>query len=228
MEIAGTLVSLENISKAFGERVVLKNINLRINEGDFLTIIGRSGAGKSTLLNCIGLLDAPTSGNYFYKGEDILKKRRSKQATLRAGEIGFIFQSYGLMEELTVEENILLSPKYANQSFNKELFEKLEYYMEKFKLKEIRKSKAKFLSGGEKQRVAIARAMIKKPSLIVADEPTGNLDGENSHIILEEFKQLKKEGTAVVVVSHDVQLFSQYGKCLELSDGVLKNVIETD
>jgi ABC-type lipoprotein export system ATPase subunit len=132
------------------------------------------------------------------------------------------------MEELTVEENILLSPKYANQSFNKELFEKLEYYMEKFKLHEIRKSKAKFLSGGEKQRVAIARAMIKKPSLIVADEPTGNLDGENSRIILEEFKQLKKEGTAVVVVSHDVQLFSQYGKCLELSDGVLKNVIETD
>lgn len=224
MEIGGNaIVSMSHVSKSFGTRQVLTDINLTVGEGDFVVIVGRSGSGKSTLLNCIGLLDEISSGEYYFCGNKIHKSRAGFRNNIRANRLGFVFQSYGLIDDLTVKENILLPLKYTDIKFDKRLYEKLDYYIESFNLTEVADSKVKFLSGGEKQRVSIARAMIKNPIMIVADEPTGNLDDDNTNVIINEFKAMNEKGTAVIIVSHDRRFIGEYGKVYSLEDGVLVN-----
>ncbi len=216
------LLRLSHVAKIYPDgKEVLKDINLAVCEGDFVTVMGKSGCGKSTMLNIIGLLDHISSGEYYFKGCLVSRPKFGMHVKIRADEIGFVFQSYCLLENLSVQDNALLPFLYNNHKINRLLMDNLERYMEIFGLLECRNKKVKLLSGGEKQRVAIIRALIKNPSLIVADEPTGNLDPENSKIICRELQQLSEMGKAVIVVTHNQEVFQNIGKMYTLEEGVL-------
>lgn len=212
------IVRLNGIEKKYGERTIISNLDLVVNKGEFISITGKSGEGKTTLLNLIGLLDSFQNGNYLFEGNDV-SRSLGRKTEIRSKSIGFIFQDYCLLENLSVLDNILMPFFYSDVEITKKLYAKANEYLEKFGLTRLGKTKAKFLSGGEKQRVSIVRAMLKEPSLILADEPTGNLDPENSQLISSELKKLSQMGTAVIVVTHNQNVFENVDTKYKLSGG---------
>jgi len=225
------MIETKNLKKIFStdevETTALNNVNLKIRDGEFISIMGPSGCGKSTLLNVLGLLDNPTEGEYFFLGEDVSKYPERKRTNFRKGNIGFVFQSFNLIDELTVYENIELPLLYLKVSVT-DRKKKVEEVMDRLKLIPRKKHFPQQLSGGQQQRVAVARAIVTKPKLILADEPTGNLDSENGEEVMHLLTQLHEEGTTIIMVTHS-PAYSEYSqRVIHLFDGhiVTENVKE--
>jgi len=216
------VIETRNIKKIYTtgevETTALENVNLNVKEGEFVAIMGPSGCGKSTLLNILGLLDSPTEGTYRFAGEEVAGYSEKQRADLRKGSIGFVFQSYNLIDELTVYENIelpLLYLKMPPEERKKRILE----VMEQLKLAHRQGHFPKQLSGGQQQRVAVARAIVGKPQLILADEPTGNLDSSNGEEIMGLLTGLHERGATIVIVTHD-EAYAEYSqRIIHLFDG---------
>jgi putative ABC transport system ATP-binding protein len=199
------MILIKELQKLFSteevETTALNGINLEIKEGEFVAIMGPSGCGKSTLLNIVGLLDNPSGGDYNFFGTEVAKMTERKRAQLRKGNIGFVFQSFNLIDELTVFENVELPLIYMNIAA-KDRKAKVEAVLERMNIMHRRNHFPQQLSGGQQQRVAIARAVVAKPKLILADEPTGNLDSKNGEEVMKLLQELNEEGTTIIMVTH--------------------------
>ena len=216
------MIDARNINVKFGKRQILKDLNFKVNKGEYISIIGKSGAGKSTLLNVISTLEKEYSGNVFYENKDIRDYNDVEISKLRNKKIGFIFQNFNLLEDFTVIENIML-PGRLTKIDEMELKKKALELINKFELDLTINQYPNELSGGEKQRVAIARALINKPKIIFADEPTGNLDSRMSIEISNILSKLNQEGQTIVMVTHNQELAKSSNKILKLNDGMLLN-----
>lgn len=216
------LIKLNHITKEYrnGKQSlnVLKGISLDINAGDFVSIVGKSGSGKSTLLNIIGLLDVDFSGEYLFEEKEINRTSDLKLSKFRNQKIGFIFQNFNLIAEYTVLENIYLPSLYSDTKINTEY---IQYLIKKLNLEQQVNEYACNLSGGQKQRVAIIRALANKPSLIIADEPTGSLDEKNRNLILNIFRDIHEEGMTIILVTHDPTVAQLSNKKYIMKDGLL-------
>ena len=212
----------ENLEKVFRtdlvETVALNGVSIDVNDGEFVAVMGPSGCGKSTLLNILGLLDNPTSGSYRIDGVEVAQLKERERTLYRRGKIGFIFQSFNLIEEMTVEENIALPLTYLDYS-SAERKKLVEEVMISLNIAHRAKHFPNQLSGGQQQRVAIARAVVTKPGLILADEPTGNLDSKNGIEVMELLRELNKAGTTIVMVTHSLRDASYAGRIINLFDG---------
>ena len=201
---------------------VLCGIHLRVSQGDFLCIMGKSGSGKSTLLNLIGCLDRPTSGTYRYDGLDVTQATSDELSRLRANSLGFIFQTYNLIDSLTVSQNVALPFLYQNVD-PKVVRKRVDRAIAHVALSDRKQHRSVELSGGEIQRVAIARAIAVEPKVILADEPTGNLDAGTSEEIMLLFKSLNRSGCTIILVTHDAATASYADKCVTLHQGRIAN-----
>lgn len=221
---SSTVISLENVSKEYtlGDGSIfkaLKTINLQINNGEYVSLVGPSGSGKSTLMHVIGLLDKPTSGKVEINGGDILNLNDDSMSTLRSEFVGFVFQQFNLINKLTIKENILLPANYARKKLDYNPEERAEYLMERFGILSKKDSFPNRISGGQQQRVAIARSLIMKPQLILADEPTGNLDTKTGDEIMKLFDELNNEGITILVVTHEPDIAQRTKKQIKIKDG---------
>jgi len=221
--VSEPLILLRDIKKVFVvgkiSYEVLKGVNLEVFAGDFLAIMGPSGGGKSTLLYILGLLDKPTSGSYLFEGREVSTLSEAEMAHLRNQKIGFIFQAFHLVTWATALENVLLPTLYRGR-ITEEDVERASLLLERLGLKNKKNLKPAELSGGEQQRVAIARALINKPSLLLADEPTGNLDSKSSQEVVKILKELNEEGLTIILVTHDPEVAKSAKKVKFLKDGV--------
>lgn len=224
MKKTDEIIRITDITKVYGtgeaETVVLKDIHLLVKRGDFLGITGRSGSGKSTLMHIIGLLDTPTSGSYILNGTDVSKLKEDEQAFQRNKEIGFIFQQFNLLPKLSALENVILPAVYAGMG-KKERIEKASMLLTMLGLDKHIYKKPNQMSGGQQQRVAIARALMNDPELILADEPTGNLDTKSGDEVMKTLKQLNKEGKTIILITHEHDIAIQAKKLIQLEDGML-------
>lgn len=219
---APLLYEVRNLSKEYdapgGALPILKSVNLQIYAGDLIFIIGRSGCGKSTLLNLMGGLDQPTRGQLFFDGDDFLRMSERRRTKIRNKKIGYVFQFYHLLPELTVQENVILPTLISGRrdlSWAQEVLKKVELHSRRFHFPAE-------LSGGEQQRAALARALVNRPQLVLCDEPTGNLDTETAGKMFQMILDLnEKEGQAFVIVTHDEKLALQHEKVYRLNEGVL-------
>jgi putative ABC transport system ATP-binding protein len=200
------------------ETSALDRVSLHIKQGEFVAVMGPSGCGKSTLLNIIGLLDNPTSGQYFFDGKEVGSLKERNRTMLRKGNIGFVFQSFNLIDELNVYENVELPLIYLKLSA-RERKDKVEKVLEQMKISHRRKHFPQQLSGGQQQRVAIARAVVAGPKLILADEPTGNLDSKNGVEVMNLLTDLNKAGTTIVMVTHSMRDAGYAHRIINLFDG---------
>ncbi len=200
------------------ETSALDKVNLHIKQGEFVAIMGPSGCGKSTLLNIIGLLDNPSGGQYFFDGQEVGSLKERNRTLLRKGNIGFVFQSFNLIDELNVYENVELPLIYLKLSA-RERKEKVEKVLDQMKISHRRKHFPQQLSGGQQQRVAIARAVVAEPKLILADEPTGNLDSKNGIEVMNLLTDLNKAGTTIVMVTHSMRDAGYAHRVINLFDG---------
>lgn len=212
------ILSVKNIEKIIGQEKILKNVNLSVKKGEFLSIIGPSGSGKSTLLYILGLLDSPTSGEVVVEGSPVSFKDKSKLATLRNKKFGFVFQFHYLVNELTLEENVMV-PILKAKVDKKVAKEKANVLLEKLGLKGKENRKPYQISGGEQQRVSIARALSNDPDILIADEPTGNLDSKNTEKVMEIFKQINQEGKTIIMVTHETDLAERTDRIVKMRDG---------
>lgn len=216
------MIRLNNIDKIFRTDTVetraLGNISLEIQQGEFVAIMGPSGCGKSTLLNILGMLDSADSGDYFFNGENIAGYSESRLSELRKHKIGFIFQSFNLIDELSVFENIELALLYQNISA-KARKQRVQSVIEKMEIAHRTHHMPNQLSGGQQQRVAVARALVANPALILADEPTGNLDSTHGQEVMQLLKKLNQEGATVVMVTHSNEHASYAQRRINLFDG---------
>lgn len=223
------MIQLDNIKKVFQTEEVetwaLRNISLQVKEGEFVAIMGPSGCGKSTLLNIIGLLNNPTSGSYLLDGKDVSTLKESERTLIRRGMIGFVFQSFNLIDELNVVENIELPLLYMGVS-GKERRKRAEDVMERVAISHRAKHFPSQLSGGQQQRTAIARAILPHPKLILADEPTGNLDSKNGKEVMELLSELHKEGTTIVMVTRSLHDANYADRIINMFDGEIVNQVE--
>ncbi|WMJ82056.1 ABC transporter ATP-binding protein [Clostridium sp. MB40-C1] len=218
------ILKVENLSKIYGEdnnRVeALKNVSFFVERGEFVAIVGASGSGKSTLLHILGGLDRPTSGKIYLDGEDVYKLNEEKLAIFRRRNVGFVFQFFNLIPVLDVEENISLPALLDKEKADTEY---LEEVIEMLGLKDRRNHLPSELSGGQQQRVSIGRALINKPSIILADEPTGNLDSKNSKEVIELLKlSSRKYNQTLIVITHDLNIAEQADRVITISDGEIK------
>jgi len=217
------LVILKNITKTYktGKIAyqVLKGINLEVEEKEFLAIMGASGSGKTTLLNIIGLLDKPDSGIYIFDGQEVSKLNKNDLAYIRNRTIGFVFQAFHLVPWATALENVLMPLLYRGV-FKKEDEERALQLLTRLGLEKRMNAKPSELSGGEQQRVAIARALITHPKLLLADEPTGNLDSKSSQEVMKIFKELNEEGLTIIMVTHDPEIAKFAQRIKIIKDGV--------
>lgn len=216
------MIKTVNLQKVFRtdevETWALNNVNIEIQEGEFVAIMGPSGCGKSTLLNILGLLDNPTGGEYRLNGEDVSTYTEAQRTALRKGVIGFVFQSFNLIDELNVYENIELPLLYMGVSAS-ERKRRVEDAMNRMTIAHRVKHFPQQLSGGQQQRVAIARAVVTNPKLILADEPTGNLDSKNGKEVMDLLTELNKEGTTIVMVTHSQHDAGYADRVINLFDG---------
>ncbi len=220
------ILSVQHLSKIYGEGEnqvhALKNVSFSLDQGEFAAVIGESGSGKSTLLNCIGALDEPTSGTIYMNKKDLFSMKEEQRTIFRRRNIGFVFQSFQLVQELTVEQNImfpiLLDYRKPDQSSVEEILEVLG-------LKDRRHHLPNQLSGGQQQRVAIGRALITRPKLILADEPTGNLDSKNSQDVIDLlFKASRHYQQTILMITHNINLTTSVDRVLRVSDGILTDL----
>lgn len=217
-----SLLEVLNLKKTYdNKRYVLNDLNFSIKRGEIATILGASGCGKSTFLNIMGMLDTPTDGEYIFEGKKIERNNLNLYNKIRAKDIGFIFQSYCLIEYLTVQENVLMPFLYNGLEITDSVYKEIDELLYKLKLDKVKNKRVSLLSGGEKQRVAIVRAMIKNPKLIIADEPTGNLDDINAISVINAFCDIAKKGTSIIVVTHNKYLSFGSGNKYELKEGKL-------
>jgi len=212
------LIRLSGIKKTVGSEQILKGIDLEIYEGEFVSIIGASGSGKSSLLYILGLLDKPTEGEVFFEGEKIDYSNDKRLSYLRNSKLGFVFQFHYLVQELSLLDNVIL-PAIKKGVPIKEARERAMVLLEKLGLKGKEKRKPYEISGGEMQRTAIARALINQPKVLLADEPTGNLDSTNTQRVMDIFKEINKSQTTIVMVTHEIDLARQTSRIVELRDG---------
>lgn len=218
------IIEIKDLTKEYiiGGEVIkaLDNISVTINQGEFVAILGASGSGKSTLMNMIGLMDTPTSGSYYLDNQDVSKLNENKQAEIRNKKIGFVFQQFNLLARTSVLDNVLLPTIYGHIENR---VEKAKELIEMVGLTDRIKNKSNELSGGQIQRVAIARALIMNPSIILADEPTGNLDTKRSQEIIDIFEKLNKSGTTVILITHEPEIAARANRIIKLVDGRVSN-----
>lgn len=216
------MIKIENVSKSFRteevETFALRGVSLDVNKGEFVAIMGPSGCGKSTLLNILGLLDNPSDGKYILDGTDVSSLKENQRTGLRKGKIGFVFQNFNLIDELTVEENVELPLRYLNVSAW-ERKTRVKEVLERMGISHRAKHFPQQLSGGQQQRAAIARAVIARPELILADEPTGNLDSKNGQEVMDLLTELNREGTTIVMVTHSRHDAAYTNRVINLFDG---------
>ncbi len=216
------VIALHGLTKRYGigdaEQTVLDGIDLEIKKGEFIAIMGPSGCGKTTLLNVLGLLDKPDDGEYKLDGKNVERLSSAKRAEIRSGRIGFVFQSFNLVPRLSVIENVALPLAYTGTSHVKSL-KKASSMLGQFHLNEREYYMPWQLSGGQTQRVAIARALVNDPSIILADEPTGNLDSKSSHIILEELSDIHRRGNTIIMVTHNPDMTTYADRVITMLDG---------
>ena len=210
-----SLLELKSISKIYGDLHALDNVSLKVEKGEWVAIMGPSGSGKSTMMNIIGCMDKPTSGQVLLDGVDISKESDRNLTAIRRDKIGLIFQQFHMVNYLTAVENVMVSQYYHSMPDEEEALEALG----RVGLRERARHLPSQLSGGEQQRVCVARALINHPELILADEPTGNLDEANENIVLDLFAQLHKEGTTLIVVTHDPEVAEAAQRTIVLEHG---------
>ena len=224
------MIRMHDLNKAYRtedvETTALNKINLAVEAGEFIAIMGPSGCGKSTLLNVLGMLDSPDSGSYEFDGENVAGYPENKLAVIRKENIGFIFQSFNLVDELTVAENVMLPLLYQKVPA-RERDEQVQKVLERVGIAHRADHRPQQLSGGQQQRVAVARAVISNPKLILADEPTGNLDSANGEEVLGLLNQLNRDGTTIVMVTHDQGHASHASRVVNMLDGriLTENVV---
>ncbi len=200
------------------ETTALNKVNFQVEKGEFVAVMGPSGCGKSTLLNIIGLLDNPTDGKFIFNGTDVSKFKERQRTDLRKGNIGFVFQSFNLIDELNVYENVELPLLYLRMK-SSERKKKVEEVLERMKIAHRKKHFPQQLSGGQQQRVAVARAVVANPHLILADEPTGNLDSANGEEVMKLLEDLNTDGTTIVMVTHSPSHADRAHRIIQLFDG---------
>ena len=220
-----SIIDVKNLKKYYNpnteiEVQALQDIHLKIERGDFCSIVGVSGSGKSTLLYILGCIDKPTAGIYKLDGEDISKLSEKKLAKIRNKKIGFVLQEFGLIEDETVVENIMI-PVMFNNSKNVNYSFRLNNILKELDIDNLKDKKVSEISGGQRQRVAIARALINSPELILADEPTGSLDSKTANNIIDIFEKLNKEGKTIVMVTHNTELAKRTKKHFKIKDGLI-------
>lgn len=214
------ILSLQNIYKAFGDRVVLNHVDLAIESGEYVSIVGASGAGKSTLMNILGLLDQNFDGTYSFNGKTLSKREHTR---FRNRHLGFIFQQYNLIPSLTSKENILLPCAYTTRK-TQEAERICEQMLQKFGLEKQKNQPVNTLSGGEKQRIALIRSVIMDPEILLADEPTGNLDENSGGRVRDFLKEMNHAGKTVIVVTHDLKFAQEAGRRLKVEGGELREL----
>ena len=216
------MIKVENLSKSFRteevETIALNGVSFEVKDGEFVAIMGPSGCGKSTLLNILGLLDNPTGGKYWLDGNEVSALKEKDRTDVRKGQIGFVFQSFNIIDELNVEENIELPLTYLNIPA-KERKQRVQEIMKRMAISHRAKHFPHQLSGGQQQRVAIARAVVFDPKIILADEPTGNLDSKNGIEVMKLLTELNREGTTIVMVTHSDRDASMAQRVIKLFDG---------
>lgn len=222
------MIRTENLTRIFRteevETIALNGVNIEVEDGEFIAIMGPSGCGKSTLLNILGLLDSPTGGKYWLNNEEVGHLKERERTAYRKGRIGFVFQNFNLIDELTVEENVDLQLKYLGVG-KAERKERVLEILRKVKLSHRAKHYPHQLSGGQQQRVAIARAVVGKPSIILADEPTGNLDSKNGMEVMQLLSELNEEGTTIVMVTHSKHDATYASRIINLFDGQVVDAV---
>lgn len=216
------ILSVRGVSKIYETVNALQDINLDVHQGEWLSIMGSSGSGKTTMMNIIGCMDKPVAGSVYLDGEDITKKTQHELTTIRREKIGLIFQQFHLIQYLTALENVMVAQYYHSMPDEKEALAALE----KVGLKDRAKHLPHQLSGGEQQRVCIARALINNPEIILADEPTGNLDETNENMVIQILRDLHKEGATIVVVTHDPEVGEEAERKVILDYGKIKDIIQ--
>ena len=225
------MISTKDLTKVFRtdevETTALNQVNLEVQNGEFVAVMGPSGCGKSTLLNIIGLLDNPTSGELFFDNTEVSKFKERQRTNLRRGNIGFVFQSFNLIDELTVYENVELPLLYMKVSAAQRKA-MVNEVLDRMKISHRKKHFPQQLSGGQQQRVAISRAVVTKPKLILADEPTGNLDSANGEEVMNLLTELNKDGTTIVMVTHSPSDADKAHRIVQLFDGhiVTENIMK--
>lgn len=216
------MIQIENLTKTFRtdevETLALRGISLDINKGEFVSIMGPSGCGKSTLLNILGLLDNPTEGTYILNGVDVSNLKEKDRTVFRKGKIGFVFQNFNLIDELNIEENVKLPLRYLKIGA-KERKERVKAALRRMNIEHRAKHFPQQLSGGQQQRAAIARAVVTRPDLILADEPTGNLDSVNGKEVMELLTELNRDGSTIVMVTHSQHDAAFTHRVINLFDG---------
>jgi putative ABC transport system ATP-binding protein len=224
------MIKTENLIKTYRtdevETTALNQVNIEIREGEFVSVMGPSGCGKSTLLNVLGMIDSPTSGNYYFNGEEIGHLPERKRSNIRKHNLGFVFQSFNLIDELTVFENVELPMLYTKVP-SSERKKRVEELLEQMNIMHRRNHFPQQLSGGQQQRVAVARAIVNNPKLILADEPTGNLDSSNGDEVMRILSELNASGTTILMVTHS-QYCAEFGnRIVRMLDGqvVTENVV---
>ena len=222
MDNREVLLEVKNVSKIYGDLHALKDVSFAIRKGEWVAIMGSSGSGKSTIMNIIGCMDKPTMGEVILDGQDITKESQTSLTKIRREKIGLIFQQFHLIPYLTALENVMVAQYYHSIPDEQEALQALE----RVGLKDRAKHLPSQLSGGEQQRVCIARALINSPEIILADEPTGNLDEVNEKIVIEILKQLHKEGATIVVVTHDLEVGDVAERKIILEYGKIVNDID--
>lgn len=216
------MIEIQNISKSFRtdevETLALRDVSLKVDKGEFVAVMGPSGCGKSTLLNILGLLDNPTDGKYLLDGKEVGSLKERDRTILRKGKIGFVFQNFNLIDELNIEENVELPLHYLGVKAS-ERKKRVKEVLERMNISHRAKHFPQQLSGGQQQRAAIARAVVASPGLILADEPTGNLDSKNGEEVMRLLTELNREGTTIVMVTHSQHDASYTHRVINLFDG---------
>ena len=200
----------------------LKGVNLSIDKGEFVSIMGPSGSGKTTLMNIIGCLDTPTSGSYYLNNQPISELNDNELAMIRNKEIGFVFQSFHLLAKNSALDNVLLPLKYAGKNSNESLIRAKEVLGQVGLSDRINHGPSE-LSGGQQQRVAIARALVNKPSILFADEPTGNLDSQTGNYVMDLFKELNQQGQTIIVITHEDNIANKSDRIINIKDGLIES-----